>query len=72
MKDAWIHDFRRTRATIWHKDKGVTRDLVMSMTGHKTDSMFRRYQIATTKHVERLAEEWNKEKESTEDEREEK
>jgi integrase len=58
VQDARIHDLRKTRATIWHKEKGIPQDLIMHMTGHKTDSMFRRYQIISTEHVERLAQEW--------------
>jgi len=58
VKDAWIHDLRRTRATIWHKEQGLPQDLIMSMSGHRTDSMFRRYQIVSTEYVERLAEKW--------------
>ena len=59
VKDARIHDFRRTRATIWHKEEGLPQDLIMSMTGHRTDSMFRRYQIVSTEYVEKLAQKWS-------------
>jgi integrase len=59
VKDAWIHDLRRTRATIWHKEEGLPQDLIMSMSGHKTDSMFRRYQIVSTEYVEQLAKKWS-------------
>ncbi|UCC39349.1 MAG: tyrosine-type recombinase/integrase [Candidatus Aminicenantes bacterium] len=59
VKDAWIHDFRRTRATIWHKEEGLPQDLIMHMTGHRTDSMFRRYQIVSTEYVEKLAQKWS-------------
>jgi len=62
IKDAWIHDLRRTRATIWHKEQGLPQDLIMSMSGHRTDSMFRRYQIVSTEYVERLAQKWSDEK----------
>jgi integrase len=63
IKDARIHDLRRTRATIWHKEQGLPQDLIMSMSGHRTDSMFRRYQIVSTEYVERLAQKWSDEKE---------
>jgi integrase len=59
IKDAWIHDLRRTRATIWHKEQGLPQDLIMSMSGHRTDSMFRRYQIVSTEYVEKLAQKWS-------------
>ncbi|MFX0200813.1 MAG: tyrosine-type recombinase/integrase [Candidatus Hodarchaeota archaeon] len=64
VKDAWIHDLRRTRATIWHKEEGLPQDLIMHMTGHRTDSMFRRYQIVSTEYIERLALKWSDEDES--------
>lgn len=64
VKDAIIHDFRRTRATIWHKEQGLAQDLIMHMTGHQTDSMFRRYQIVSTEYVEKLAEKWSDEEEN--------
>jgi integrase len=64
VKDAIIHDFRRTRATIWHKEEGLPQDLIMHMTGHQTDSMFRRYQIVSTEYVEKLAEKWSDEEEN--------
>ncbi len=63
VKDARIHDLRRTRATIWHKNEGLPQDLIMHMTGHRTDSMFRRYQIVSTEYVEKLAAKWSDEKE---------
>jgi integrase len=66
VRDARIHDLRRTRATIWHKEEGLPQDLIMYMTGHRTDSMFRRYQIVSTEYVERLAEKWSEEKENQE------
>ena len=64
VKGAWIHDLRRTRATIWHKEEGLPQDLIMSMSGHRTDSMFRRYQIVSTEYVERLAQKWAEHKET--------
>jgi integrase len=64
VKGAWVHDLRRTRATIWHKEEGLPQDLIMHMTGHRTDSMFRRYQIVSTEYVEKLAQEWADEKRS--------
>ncbi len=66
VKDAKIHDLRRTRATIWHKEEGLPQDVIMSMSGHRTDSMFRRYQIVSTEYVERLAQKWSEEKEGSE------
>lgn len=38
------HDFRRAVATKLG-EKGIDRSIGMSLTGHKTDSMYRRYQI---------------------------
>ncbi|NIS59709.1 MAG: tyrosine-type recombinase/integrase [Proteobacteria bacterium] len=66
VKDARIHDLRRTRATIWHKEEGLPQDLIMHMTGHRTDSMFRRYQIVSTEYVEKLAQKWSEEKDGSE------
>jgi integrase len=66
VSDARIHDLRRTRATIWHKEEGLPQDVIMSMSGHKTDSMFRRYQIVSTEYVERLARKWSQEREALE------
>ncbi|MBW2059916.1 MAG: site-specific integrase [Deltaproteobacteria bacterium] len=62
VKDAKIHDLRRTRCTIWHKEEGLPQDLIMSMSGHRTDSMFRRYQITSTEFVESLARKWAEQK----------
>jgi integrase len=59
VTDAWIHDLRRTRATIWHKEEGLPQDLIMHLTGHRTDSMFRQYQIVSTEYVEKLAQKWS-------------
>ncbi len=59
VKDAWIHDLRRTRANIWHKEEGLPQDLIMHMTGLRTDSMSRRYQIVSTEYVEKLAQKWS-------------
>lgn len=58
-KIARIHALRRTRATIWHKEEGLPRDLIMHMTGHRTDSMFHRYQIVSTEYGEKLAQKWS-------------
>jgi integrase len=69
VKGAWIHDLRRTRATIWHKEEGLPQDVIMSMSGHRTDSMFRRYQIVSTEYVERLAQKWADGEETKEVER---
>jgi integrase len=66
VRDARIHDLRRTRATLWHKEEGLPQDLIMHMTGHRTDSMFRRYQIVSTEYVEKLAQKWSDEKEDQE------
>ncbi len=66
VKDARIHDLRRTRATIWHKEEGLPQDVIMHMTGHRTDSMFRRYQIVSTEYVEKLAQKWSDEDENQE------
>ncbi|MGH7923342.1 MAG: tyrosine-type recombinase/integrase [Candidatus Binatus sp.] len=46
-----MHDFRRTAATRLDSTPGVSRSVAMTLLGHKTDIMFRRY-IQT--HDERL------------------
>jgi integrase len=68
VKDAWIHDLRRTRATIWHKEEGLPQDVIMHMTGHRTNSMFRRYQIVSTEYVEKLAQKWSDDNEKEDQE----
>jgi integrase len=48
-----MHDFRRTAATRLDSTPGISRSVAMTLLGHKTDIMFRRY-IQT--HDERLVE----------------
>jgi integrase len=40
----WVHDFRRCAARAL-RDSAVPESVAMSLLGHKTPSMFRRYQI---------------------------
>lgn len=50
------HDFRRAVATRLGA-KGIDRSIGMSMTGHKTDTMYRRYQIPEVKSQQKAFEE---------------
>ncbi len=38
-----MHDFRRTAATRLDSTPGISRSVAMTLLGHKTDIMFRRY-----------------------------
>ena len=38
-----MHDFRRTAATRMDSTPGISISVAMSLLGHKTDIMFRRY-----------------------------
>jgi integrase len=38
-----MHDFRRTAATRLDSTPGISRTVAMTLLGHKTDIMFRRY-----------------------------
>jgi len=42
IEDFWFHDFRHTCITNWRR-KGVDFITIMKATGHKTLSMFHRY-----------------------------
>ena len=48
-----MHDFRRTAATRMDSTPGISISVAMSLLGHKTDIMFRRY---IQKHDDRLVE----------------
>jgi hypothetical protein len=39
-----LHDFRRSAARNWMRE-GVSQTVAIKITGHQTDSMFRRYDI---------------------------
>lgn len=49
------HDFRRAFATRL-AEKGIDKSIGMDLTGHKTDSMYRRYQITETKSQQKAFE----------------
>lgn len=48
--DVWVHDLRRSFITNARK-KGVAESVVMKMSGHKTASVFRRYNIVDEQDV---------------------
>ena len=47
---ALIHDFRRT-AVINMEESGLPRMVAMAISGHKTDSIYRRYHIVRREHL---------------------
>jgi integrase len=58
ISGAWIHDMRRTAVRNLER-AGVSRSVAMSLTGHKTEAIYRRYAIADStalaEGVEKLA-----------------
>jgi integrase len=58
LQGAWFHDLRRTAVCNLER-AGVPRSVAMKLTGHKTESVYRRYAIADeaalSEGVEKLA-----------------
>lgn len=50
-----FHDYRRTAVRDLVRS-GVSQSVAMRWTGHKTDAVFRRYNITTTEDIEHAAE----------------
>ncbi len=53
IQDFWFHDFRHTCTTNWRR-KGVDYLTIMKATGHKTLSMFQRYNSVDEKDLKSL------------------
>jgi integrase len=50
LQGAWVHDFRRCVVRRF-EDNHVKRGAAMAVTGHKTEAVYRRYNITTAKDV---------------------
>jgi integrase len=59
-----FHDLRRSAAKNMD-EAGISRDVAMSITGHKTQSMFSRYNITTTKRARQALEQTQVYREAT-------
>ncbi len=49
--NAWFHDFRRTAVRNLERD-GVPRSVAKLMVGHKTDSVYERYNVASKRDLD--------------------
>jgi integrase len=54
-EDLWFRDFRPTAITNWVR-KGYDQKLIMKASGHKTDSVFRKYRKVTEDDLKQLVE----------------
>ncbi|HSM05479.1 MAG TPA: tyrosine-type recombinase/integrase [Longimicrobiales bacterium] len=51
LEGSWFHDLRRSAVRRLER-AGVSRSVAMKLTGHKTESVYRRYTIADSKALE--------------------
>ena len=49
--DAWLHDFRRTAIRNLER-MGIPRSVAKLMVGHKTDSVYERYNVASKRDLD--------------------